>query len=40
MLYEFGGKDLIVVMAKSAEEYTEMTLGDLLPLGFGPEKVL
>ncbi len=40
MLYEFGGDDLIVIMAKSETDYREMTLGELLPLGFGPEKVL
>ncbi len=40
MLYEFGGKDLLVIMAKSETDFREMTLGELLPLGFGPEKVL
>lgn len=40
MLYEFGGKDLLVIMAKSEEDWQEMTLGELLPLGFGPEKIL
>ena len=37
---EFGGPDLRVIMAKSENDWQEMTLGELLPLGFGPEKVL
>lgn len=40
MLYEFGGSGLLVLMAKSEDDYQEHTLGELLPLGFGPEKVL
>lgn len=40
MLYEFGGPGLMVIMAKSEDDWREMTLGELLPLGFGPEKVL
>ena len=32
--------DLRVIMAKSENDWQEMTLGELLPLGFGPEKVL
>ena len=40
MLYEFGGTGLRVIMAKSENDWQEMTLGELLPLGFGPEKVL
>ena len=40
MLYEFGGPDLRVIMANSENDWQEMTLGELLPLGFGPEKVL
>ena len=35
-LYEFCGDDLIVIMAKSAQDYIERRLGDLLTLGFGP----
>lgn len=35
-LYEFGGPDLTVIMAKSEEDYEESTLGALLPYGFGP----
>ena len=35
-LYEFGGDGLVVLMAKSPEDYVERTLGELLPFGFGP----
>lgn len=35
-LYEFGGDDLLVIMAKSKEDYIERILGELLPFGFGP----
>lgn len=35
-LYEFCGPDLIVLMARSEEDYIETTLGELLPYGFGP----
>ena len=35
-LYEFGGDELEVILAKSEEDYLEMTLGQLLPIGFGP----
>lgn len=35
-LYEFGGPNLRVIMAKSEEDYLEKALGELLPLGFGP----
>lgn len=39
MLYEFGGDDLLVIMAKSETDWVERTLGQLLPLGFGPAKL-
>ena len=39
-LYEFGGAELLVIMAKSEDDFTERPLGKLLPLGFGPEKVV
>ncbi len=39
MLYEFGGDELLVIMAKSEENYIERTLGELLPFGFGPGKL-
>lgn len=35
-LYEFGGDELQVILAKSEDDYLEMTLGELLPIGFGP----
>ena len=35
-LYEIGGDDLLVIMAKSPKDYVERRLGDLLTLGFGP----
>ena len=39
-LYEFTGPSLHVILAKTPEDYQEMTLGELLPLGFGPKNVL
>ena len=39
MLFEFGGPQLIVIMAKSETDYEEMTLDQLLPLGFGPDNL-
>lgn len=38
-LYEFGGPSLIVIMAKSEEDYVETMLGELLPYGFGPQNL-
>lgn len=35
-LFEFGGPDLIVILARSEEDYLTTTLGELLPYGFGP----
>lgn len=35
-LYEFSGPDLIVIMARTEEDYIMTTLGELLPYGFGP----
>lgn len=35
-LYEFCGPEMPVLMAKSEDDFLEMTLGELLPLGFGP----
>ena len=40
MLYEFGGPFFRVILGKRENDWREMTLGELLPLGFGPEKVL
>lgn len=36
MLYEFCSPHMPVIMAKSEDDFVEMTLGQLLPLGFGP----
>ena len=38
-LFEFRGNGLRVILAKSEEDYQELTLGRLLPLGFGPANV-
>lgn len=38
-LYEFAGPDLVVLMAKSEDDYIETTLGALLPYGFGPKNL-
>lgn len=35
-LYEFGGPELTVIMARSEDDYIVTSLGDLLPYGFGP----
>lgn len=35
-LYEFGGPQLVVIMARTEEDYIVTTLGELLPYGFGP----
>ncbi|WP_294496735.1 cytidine deaminase [uncultured Gemmiger sp.] len=35
-LFEFGGPGLRVILARSEQDYQEFTLGQLLPLGFGP----
>jgi len=37
MLYEFGGDDMLVVVAKSESDYKVHTLAQLLPHGFGPK---
>lgn len=39
-LYEFGGDDLLVIMAKSETNFVESTLGSLLPYGFSPAKII
>lgn len=38
-LYEFGGDDLTVILARSQDEWQEMKLGELLTLGFGPKNL-
>ncbi len=37
MLYEFGAQSLLVLMARSEQDFQERTLGELLPMGFGPD---
>jgi cytidine deaminase len=39
-LYEFSGPELNVILAKTTEDFLEISLGELLPLGFGPQNVL
>lgn len=39
-LYEFGGPELVVLLAKTPEDFVETTLGELLPYGFGPKDLL
>lgn len=38
-LFEFGGNDLRVILAKSEDDYQVCTLRDLLPIGFGPKNI-
>lgn len=38
-LYEFGGDDLTVLLVKNENKWTEMKLGELLKLGFGPKNL-
>ena len=39
MLYEFGGDDLQVIVAKSSEDFKVHSLGELLPHGFGAKDI-
>ena len=38
-LYEFGGDNLTVLLVQSENKWTEMKLGELLSLGFGPKNL-
>lgn len=38
-LFEFGGKNLNVIMAKTEDDFIEEDLDTLLPYGFGPSNV-
>ncbi len=38
-LFEFGGKDLNVILAKTEDDFIEEDLDTLLPYGFGPSNV-
>ena len=35
-LFEFGGPELNVIMAKTPEDFIERSMDELLPFGFGP----
>ncbi len=39
VMREFCGADFTVILAKSADDYIETTLGELLPWSFGPENL-
>ncbi len=39
VMREFCGPDFRIIMAKSAEDYVEKTLAELLPMSFGPEMI-
>ena len=39
VLYEFCGPELPVLLARSEDDYLETTLGELLPMGFGPDNL-
>ena len=39
MLFEFCKEDMPVILAKSKEDYQTTTLGQLFPMGFGPDKL-
>lgn len=38
-LFEFGGPELNVIMAKNPEDFIERSMDELLPFGFGPSNV-
>lgn len=38
-LYEFGGSELNVIMARSETDFIERSMDELLPLGFGASNV-
>lgn len=38
-LYEFGGDTLPVILSKGTDGYEIRTLGELLPMGFGPQNL-
>ena len=39
MLYEFGGDDMKIIVAKTEDDYKVHTLSELLPHGFGPNDI-
>ncbi len=40
MLFEFCDNDMPVIMAKTQDDYLVVSLGELLPYGFGPKNLL
>ena len=38
-LFEFGGPELNIIMAKTPEDFIERSMDELLPFGFGPSNV-
>lgn len=38
-LFEFGGEELAVILVRAEDDYTPLTLGELLPRAFGPESL-
>ena len=38
-LFEFGGPELNVIMAKTPDDFIERSMDELLPFGFGPSNV-
>lgn len=40
VMQEFGGGDLLILVARSEDDYREYTLNELLPYGFGGENLL
>ena len=38
-LFEFGGPELNVILAKTPEDFIERSMDELLPFGFGPSNV-
>ena len=38
-LFEFGGPELNVIMAKTPDDFMERSMDELLPFGFGPSNV-
>jgi len=39
VMAEFCNEDFEIITAKSADDYVKVTLAELLPYGFGPEKI-
>lgn len=39
VMAEFCNKDFEIITAKTVDDFVKVTLGELLPYGFGPEKI-